>query len=1405
MSVARLKSRTARWRLASLLGFCLILGATVSAWAFWSGGSSSTSDGGAVAASVNQGATPTATAAPGRTVSVSWGASTLTNGHAVSGYVIKRYNAGTGVVQTTLPGCAGTITGTSCTESGVPAGQWTYTVTPVIATNWQGPQGLASGVVTIGAATLTLNKTLFGAPLPQNTTGSLAGFAANEGVSYSLDLGTTLTGSPSSVASTGTATITSLTIPSTSNGAHTVYALGNASPFASQASAGIVVYTTPPTVSVQLTPAANAAGWNNSSPVLVALTANDGSGPGVNQIIYTTDGTNPTTSGTAQVYSGAISITSNTTVKYFATDIAGNASSVQTQLVEIDSVAPVNALELSNVSGGAFMNGNTVYYGGSATGSFTLTNTLTDTGGSGPASGATSALAGTSTGFLHNSSLVNTPAGGPYVSNPFSWSAGTASSPTESVTGSDAAGNVATTVLTFVDDAAAPTGGSVDATGLVGTGGRYSQSLTLHVAFSKGSDSGSGLAPTGSQLLRASAVLSSSAGTANGSCGAYGTFAQVGANDPVSPVTNTVPAANACYRYEYLVPDNVGNVATYTSPDIKVEPTAPGSLTPAVATITPVTGIGSQFVSGSTVYYNSAASGSFTINSSASDSSSGIALVAFPALAGFTGGGNTATPSSGTTFGSTYSWSGNGASPSPGAQSLTASNNAGAAATTPGAFSVLSDTTAPSGGSVAAIGLGGTGGQYSTSTTLSIGFAKGTDGGSGVAATGDQLLRASATLSSNGTSNGTCGAYGAFAQVGANDPSSPKSDTVPSDHTCYRYEYIVADNVGNTTTYTSSDIKVDTTAPATPTLGFSGFSNTSVTGTTVYYSPGAASGAITVTGSSTDSSSGIASYALPALGSGWTSTPGALGVNTYSYAAPNPTQPSGSQNVTATNNAGTQSAASAFTVVPDSTAPAGGTVAYTTGYYISASVSVSFTPGTDAGSGVNTGSGLLQRAGASLSGGVCGSFGAFATIATNPATPYIDTTGITGNCYEYRYLISDAVGNQATYTSAGIVKLDTQPPSQVFSLSGPVAASLTGTTIYYRGSGTGSFKLVDTLSDPVSGAASATFPSIATAGWTHAAETLSTPIGGPYTSSTFSWTATPTNPTGYAVSGLDNAGNSGSAGVTFTSDTTAPTGGSVSYTNGVVDALSVPVTTTNGTDGQSGINAASGVVKRDQATLTPTTETCGTFPGTFGTTVTLVGGADTSVTTGHCYQYEYLVSDNVGNQATYTSLSVAKVDTTGPRVTAIISQDPGGGAGTGLLQIGSTLTVTFDQSLAPASVPTSFTGATETRGSSLFGFAAPDVQLTIPGLTSGALDTGSSGYFIGCLALCAARTATFSGTIALVDNGTSTTVTVTVTSLSGDTPFASSGNLTFVPATTITDGGANGATGSFMAAALKLF
>jgi hypothetical protein len=102
-------------------------------------------------------------------------------------------------------------------------------------------------------------------------------------------------------------------------------------------------------------------------------------------------------------------------------------------------------------------------------------------------------------------------------------------------------------------------------------------------------------------------------------------------------------------------------------------------------------------------------------------------------------------------------------------------------------------------------------------------------------------------------------------------------------------------------------------------------------------------------------------------------------------------------------------------------------------------------------------------------------------------------------------------------------------------------------------------------------------------------------------------------------------------------------------------------------------------------------------------------------------------------------------------------------------------------------VPATFASATEARtGSGL-------VTLTIPGITNGAISTGSGSYLAGQ----ATSTATFGGTVTLVNNGASTIVTLSVTSLSGGATAASSGTLPFVTAPTITGTNGTGASGTF--------
>jgi hypothetical protein len=182
------------------------------------------------------GAQPSASVAVDK-VTVTWPAASFAGGAAVGGYVVKRYSTG-GVVQTVGAGCSGTISALTCTETSVPAGSWRYSVTPKQGA-WAGAESTQSSTVTVAAASLSLSGTTVTA-LPTTLGGSIAGFAAGQTVTFRLDnptTGTALTGSinPTPVPASGGSSV-SVTIPAgTSNGAHTVYAIGSGGTIASAA------------------------------------------------------------------------------------------------------------------------------------------------------------------------------------------------------------------------------------------------------------------------------------------------------------------------------------------------------------------------------------------------------------------------------------------------------------------------------------------------------------------------------------------------------------------------------------------------------------------------------------------------------------------------------------------------------------------------------------------------------------------------------------------------------------------------------------------------------------------------------------------------------------------------------------------------------------------------------------------------------------------------------------------------------------------------------------------------------------------------------------------------------------------------------------------------------------------
>ena len=229
-------------RLGLIAIACLATGLGLSAPALGAWGSAGSGGSFAKARSLPTVAAPT-TSSSGRNVTVSW---TAPGGATpIDGYVVKRYN-GSGVQQSILAGCTGTVAATSCTEAAVPAGSWRYSVTAA-RSNWRGTESDKSVTVTVGAPSLSLSPATV-TSLPATLNGTASQFSTGQTISFRLDnpnSGTVLTGSstPSSIPSNGSASV-SVTIPAgTANGSHTIYAVGSAGD-----QAGTAITVTRPTI-----------------------------------------------------------------------------------------------------------------------------------------------------------------------------------------------------------------------------------------------------------------------------------------------------------------------------------------------------------------------------------------------------------------------------------------------------------------------------------------------------------------------------------------------------------------------------------------------------------------------------------------------------------------------------------------------------------------------------------------------------------------------------------------------------------------------------------------------------------------------------------------------------------------------------------------------------------------------------------------------------------------------------------------------------------------------------------------------------------------------------------------------------------------------------------------------------
>jgi hypothetical protein len=216
-------------------------------------------------------------------------------------------------------------------------------------------------------------------------------------------------------------------------------------------------------------------------------------------------------------------------------------------------------------------------------------------------------------------------------------------------------------------------------------------------------------------------------------------------------------------------------------------------------TFTEITNPQYQHAIGTNLWFNPAQTGAVQVNVDATDGGSGMQNVTFPDL---DGAPNNWTPPgavdpTGNPYTLTYNWLAGSASS--GVVNAVALDNSGNAANAP--FQVTADSTIPAGGTLSYPNA------FQNSTTATLTFTYATDAQSGIAS--HQLQRRQAPLSA-----GACGVFGAWSDLGAPNPSSPFNNTLLSNATCYEYQLVATDNVGNQSQIVfAGQTKVDTAAP----------------------------------------------------------------------------------------------------------------------------------------------------------------------------------------------------------------------------------------------------------------------------------------------------------------------------------------------------------------------------------------------------------------------------------------------------------------------------------------------------------------------------------------------------------------------------------------------------------------
>lgn len=314
-----------------------------------------------------------------------------------------------------------------------------------------------------------------------------------------------------------------------------------------------------------------------------------------------------------------------------------------------------------------------------------------------------------------------------------------------------------------------------------------------------------------------------------------------------------------------------------------------------------------------------------------------------------------------------------------------------------------------------------------------------------------------------------------------------------------------------------------------------------------------------------------------------------------------------------------------ISVIFDKTLPAGGSLTVVDTTIGAASYPVTFTAGTD----TNPGHLQLERAAATLTNGVCGSYGAFAQVNGNlllEVSPWADTTVTQGHCYKYRAHDVDLAGNAVDYTPAGVVKWPYPDLDISLSLLGETGTYVSGTTASYTSAGF----IVTAAVTGGSGTYSVAFPTVT--GFTGGGNVdSSAPFSAHYLSPDPGTSVTP------SVTVTDSNGNTANA--TFHVEYVAPPHGFTASFQRLPSGVSTqPIIAITGAVGEGAL--AYRVWRHSVGPTSPRLfdSGCGKTPADMIDHVSLMTNwtasntfADSSVIRGHCVAYVWEVRDSLGN------------------------------------------------------------------------------------------------------------------------------------------------------------------------------